>query len=481
MTRRRVYVKCGQNRRTLRTILANRRYQASPDSLLLMRRQHLQFSDLKRVLEPGKRCFATTGLPETAVDRVVPPLAGRAVKSIAETDQPAVLERENRREPGIGQVPLDDRSPSPDLVGWGFHGGRVDGQNRIEPVPKLATVGRPQRAGLTHPGEPTRGAITRRTDRRSPGRKRIRTRLLTTLGWAATITAGLVLMSACGTSSSPVTVPAEAARQHSSPDSARGPKPAEPPGSTPSAEPNENGGRPSDRKPKPAKPVERLPRLSIGSEGPLVASIQAKLQALHYDPGPVDGSFGSATRDAVYAFQKVHGLDPEPVIGPHTWSALRDPRTPAPLVRDRAPNRVEIDLAHQLLYVYTAGRLGLISHVSSGSGETFCTDTCRQAVTPTGDYRTDWRVTGWRVSDLGSLYNPVYFNGGIAVHGSYSVPTYPASHGCVRIPMGTAEVFPRIVGEGWPVLVRDPPRAAPALLQAPNDSPPERLGRPMPA
>jgi lipoprotein-anchoring transpeptidase ErfK/SrfK len=27
----------------------------------------------------------------------------------------------------------------------------------------------------------------------------------------------------------------------------------------------------------------------------------------------------------------------------------------------------------------------------------------------------------------------MYFNGGIAVHGYTSVPTYPASHGCVRV------------------------------------------------
>jgi lipoprotein-anchoring transpeptidase ErfK/SrfK len=35
--------------------------------------------------------------------------------------------------------------------------------------------------------------------------------------------------------------------------------------------------------------------------------------------------------------------------------------------------------------------------------------------------------------ELGDMWRPKYFNGGIAVHGSPSVPPYPASHGCVRV------------------------------------------------
>ena len=52
------------------------------------------------------------------------------------------------------------------------------------------------------------------------------------------------------------------------------------------------------------------------------------------------------------------------------------------------------------------------------------------------------------MAPLGRLYNPVYFNGGIAVHGAGSVPNHPASHGCVRIPMHIAEYFPALVNTG---------------------------------
>jgi hypothetical protein len=40
---------------------------------------------------------------------------------------------------------------------------------------------------------------------------------------------------------------------------------------------------------------------------------------------------------------------------------------------------------------------------------------------------------GWWEGDLGEIYRPKYFVGGVAVHGSNSIPNYPASHGCVRV------------------------------------------------
>jgi hypothetical protein len=52
---------------------------------------------------------------------------------------------------------------------------------------------------------------------------------------------------------------------------------------------------------------------------------------------------------------------------------------------------------------------------------------------------------GTRETKLGKLYNPVYFNQGVAVHGANLVPLEPASHGCIRIPMSVATVFPAMV------------------------------------
>ena len=56
------------------------------------------------------------------------------------------------------------------------------------------------------------------------------------------------------------------------------------------------------------------------------------------------------------------------------------------------------------------------------------------AVTPAGLFKvTRERPEGWWEGDLGKIYRPKYFVGGIAIHGMTSVPNYPASHGCVRL------------------------------------------------
>ena len=53
--------------------------------------------------------------------------------------------------------------------------------------------------------------------------------------------------------------------------------------------------------------------------------------------------------------------------------------------------------------------------------------------TPTGSFSITRRIDGWRQSDLGLLWRPNYFYYGYAIHGAKSVPTYSASHGCVRV------------------------------------------------
>jgi lipoprotein-anchoring transpeptidase ErfK/SrfK len=87
-------------------------------------------------------------------------------------------------------------------------------------------------------------------------------------------------------------------------------------------------------------------------------------------------------------------------------------------------------------------------------------------VTPPGSYRVGYHVDGWHKSPLGRLYNPVFYmvGVGIAIHGYPAVPSQPASHGCVRIPMTAAETFSDQVPADTPVYVLDgktPPRPAP--------------------
>ena len=98
----------------------------------------------------------------------------------------------------------------------------------------------------------------------------------------------------------------------------------------------------------------------------------------------------------------------------------------------------------------------LISHASSGSGIPWENEEhSGSSVTPLGDFHINRRISGWRESSLniGRLYNPLYFNGGIALHGATSVPNHPASHGCIRLPMHVAEYLPGELPNGTPVHV----------------------------
>lgn len=241
-----------------------------------------------------------------------------------------------------------------------------------------------------------------------------------------------------------------------------------PAAATKSAEPSPTDDASSKPTPAETEPPFDLgdKKIKYGADGPRVKKLQRRLKELHYDPGTVDGEYGAATVVAVWAFQKVQGIEPSSTIGKATRAALTEPEEPKVRVRDGAADRVEVMLKKQILVVYEKDEVELISHVSTGTGRSYCSNwkddatgetgtSCGVAVTPTGDYKASRRITGWRESRLGLLWNPVYFNGGIAFHGAPSVPLYPASHGCVRIPMHTANTFPDLVEHNERVYVRN--------------------------
>jgi N-acetylmuramoyl-L-alanine amidase len=174
------------------------------------------------------------------------------------------------------------------------------------------------------------------------------------------------------------------------------------------------------------------PTLRMGARGPQVVALQRRLSSLGYWLGAADGGFGDLTRQAVVAIQKVAGLGRDGVCGPATWSQVDKGRRPR--ARSTRGHVVEIAKASQTLLVVDSGVVKLILNTSTGSGQRYLQGgTWHTAVTPSGSFRVSWRVNGWRTAPLGTLYRPQYFNGGIAVHGLASVPSYPASHGCARV------------------------------------------------
>jgi lipoprotein-anchoring transpeptidase ErfK/SrfK len=189
--------------------------------------------------------------------------------------------------------------------------------------------------------------------------------------------------------------------------------------------------------------VERT--LRSGMSGWDVRMLQKRLEHLHYDVGHADSNYGYDTLHAVVAFQKVQGMDRDGVVGPKVWRRLGDPRKPH--LRhpgDAASSGVEIDLTKQVVYYAVNGKIRSVIDASSGGGYyyTGSDGTTQKADTPTGHYHVIYKYDGWQHAPLGELYRPAYFrNDGYAIHGSNSIPPYPASHGCVRISVPAADRF----------------------------------------
>jgi len=165
------------------------------------------------------------------------------------------------------------------------------------------------------------------------------------------------------------------------------------------------------------------PTLRYGSRGAAVSYLQQRLTALHYDVGGVDGIFGYSTLHGVYAFQKVQRIGVDGIVGPVTWNRLAAPLLPEARY-SRSVASVEVDLTRRVVFLTRSGSVTRILDASPGKLST---------PTPTGTFSIYRRIDGWRESSLGLLWRPNYFYQGVALHGSTSVPTYAASHGCVRV------------------------------------------------
>jgi peptidoglycan hydrolase-like protein with peptidoglycan-binding domain len=191
-----------------------------------------------------------------------------------------------------------------------------------------------------------------------------------------------------------------------------------------------------------------------GDEGDAVLALQQRLAELGYRPGEPDGRYGGQTASAVMAFQKQEGLQRDGVAGEEVLTHLDNPTGAGPR-QDLTGPRVEVDLDRQILFLVDEQGGVTIVNISSGSGKTYQKPDGGESIayTPTGDYVVERRVDGLREAALGTLYRPLYFDRGWAIHGSSSVPGYPASHGCVRTSNSDQDfIFPTLP-ESAPVVL----------------------------
>lgn len=203
------------------------------------------------------------------------------------------------------------------------------------------------------------------------------------------------------------------------------------------------------------------PDLSRGDRGERVVELQDALADLGFRPGS-DERFGTTTRHAVIAFQKHHGLERDGIFRGEYWDLL-DRR---PTVRWRAEaDRIEVDLGRQVLYLVQDNQVAAVLPVSSGNGRRFVGEFGpTRADTPEGKFTFLWEIDEIREAPLGTMYRPYYFKrGGYAIHGSNSVPTYPASHGCIRVTNRDMDFLRQHISLGMTVYVYGDRTPVPAI------------------
>jgi peptidoglycan hydrolase-like protein with peptidoglycan-binding domain len=164
--------------------------------------------------------------------------------------------------------------------------------------------------------------------------------------------------------------------------------------------------------------------MRVGDSGPDVAALQNRLVELGYWLGDPAGTYGTTTQQAVMALQKVQGIGRDGAVGPETRAALSVAQRPVARSAPGSGRVMEVDLARQVIFVVDGGVVTLALNTSTGrSGWS----------TPSGRFAIGRTVNGTDTGPYGALYRPRYFYRGIAVHGSPSIPGYPASHGCTRV------------------------------------------------
>jgi PKD repeat protein len=177
--------------------------------------------------------------------------------------------------------------------------------------------------------------------------------------------------------------------------------------------------------------------LGPGSSGLSAYALDRRLHELHYALGRVDGYYGQDDVDAVTAFQKLHGLARTGAVDARVWAELERATVP----RARHPgDHIEVSKGLQVLFVVRDGEVALVSTVSTGA----------TGNTPLGHFRVYSKVPGYNAKEM---FYSSFFIGGFAIHGYHSVPAYPASHGCVRIPLWLAVRVYSLIDYGTSVYI----------------------------
>jgi len=196
------------------------------------------------------------------------------------------------------------------------------------------------------------------------------------------------------------------------------------------------------------------PDLGVGARGQSVRLLQSELNALHYAV-PLSGVFDEGTGQALIAYRKMTGLERIAYAGRQVFALLARHAGGFRVRYRRDGRHVEANLTKQVLAeIEAGGRVRRIYTMSSGKPST---------PTVVGRFQVYMKTPG---ENSKGMVDSNYFISGYAIHGYAEVPTYAASHGCLRVPIPDAPTIYSWVHLGTPVDVYDEDGGGSARVRA---------------
>jgi peptidoglycan hydrolase-like protein with peptidoglycan-binding domain len=181
------------------------------------------------------------------------------------------------------------------------------------------------------------------------------------------------------------------------------------------------------------------PDLGLGARGQSVRVLQSELAALHYAV-PLTGVLDEGTGQALIAYRKMTGLERVPYAGARVFQLLGRRAGSFHVRYPRDGRHVEANLTRQVLAeIEPGGHVRRIYTISSGKPST---------PTVIGRFQVYLKTPG---ENSEGMVDSNYFIRGYAIHGYAEVPTYAASHGCLRVPIPDAPAIYAWVQTGTPV------------------------------
>jgi hypothetical protein len=166
-------------------------------------------------------------------------------------------------------------------------------------------------------------------------------------------------------------------------------------------------------------------RIGFGSTGRFVQLIQQRLAALHFYI-PQSGVYDNGTGLAIDAYHRLLNWGTYQTLDGRTISYLLNGWGAFKVRYPSHGRHAEGSLGNQLLALINGSKVDLIFPISSGKPST---------PTVLGNFHVYLRTPGYLPD---GMYYSSFFIGGYAIHGYDPAPDYPASHGCMRLPIPDA-------------------------------------------